>query len=129
MIKSTAIDFSDQQALKPCNRDLMILKDGLNPLHEACFRSKLEVAEALIKYGADVNGANKSKDTPLYFAAKKQTMPIISLLCGNGGIDMESLQRGWNVSEIYASISYNADPWDLIITNSSLECCVALKSL
>lgn len=48
---------------------LCIVCAGWSPLHEACNHGWLEVAELLLRAGADVNARGLDDDTPLHDAA------------------------------------------------------------
>jgi tankyrase len=53
---------------------------GLVPLHNACSYGHYEVAELLVKHGANVNAADLWKFTPLHEAAAKGKYEICKLL-------------------------------------------------
>ena len=53
---------------------------GLVPLHNACSYGHYEVAELLVKHGANVNAADLWKFTPLHEAAAKGKFEICKLL-------------------------------------------------
>ena len=57
---------------------------GLTPLSWAVFAGKVEIAEQLIKAGADVEGKNKDDTTPLHQAAFMGQSEIARILLQNG---------------------------------------------
>ena len=54
------------------------------PLHSACAISNYEIADALIRAGADVNAKQQSGVTPLHSAAHNGQMKLAKLLIDNG---------------------------------------------
>ena len=65
-------------------------QSGLTPLSWAMFVEKIEIAEQLIKAGADVNGKNRDGGTSLHEAAFMGRDRIARILLQNGA-DMEAL--------------------------------------
>ena len=63
---------------------------GLTPLAWASFAGKIEIAEQLIKAGADLNGKNRDGGTPLHEAAFMGRDRIARLLLRNGA-DMDAI--------------------------------------
>lgn len=59
-------------------------EEGYSPLQIACLNSHDDVAEFLIKNGADVNHSHKKGDTALHFAALGGSLPIVELLLASG---------------------------------------------
>ena len=58
---------------------------GSKPLHNACRKGCLEIAEILLENGADIDAIeNFSKLTPLHYAAGKQNTEITKLLLKTG---------------------------------------------
>ena len=51
--------------------------DGNHPIHYAALYSNIEILNILIRFGANVNIQNKYGDTPLHFAASRNTHPQI----------------------------------------------------
>ena len=59
--------------------------DGAMPLHTAAIENRKEVAELLIRAGANVNAKDTRNGwTPLHVAAVKAEMPLVELLIANG---------------------------------------------
>jgi ankyrin repeat protein len=56
----------------------------LQPLHWCAYAGHLEVAEMLVKYGANVNLQDASKATPLHLAATKGHTEMASFLLNKG---------------------------------------------
>ncbi|TGZ74094.1 hypothetical protein CRM22_001132, partial [Opisthorchis felineus] len=58
---------------------------GMSPLHQACFRGHVDVAEYLLQNGADVNSKDQKQGyTALMFAAITGNRPLIKLLLQRG---------------------------------------------
>jgi len=57
-----------------------LIRYGETPLHIACKKNYLEVAQALIIAGAELNIANKEGETPLEIAKKNNNHKIIQVL-------------------------------------------------
>ena len=62
-------------------------EDGWTPLHEACCLGDAEVAEALLRHGADAQARCKDGTTPLHKAARAGNEDIIRLLLQAGADD------------------------------------------
>jgi ankyrin repeat protein len=58
-------------------------KTGYMPLHVATMNKQEEVAELLIRYGADVNATDEIGNTPILYAAKNKDLKITKLLVTN----------------------------------------------
>lgn len=54
--------------------------DGNTPLHIAAFMGYTDIAELLLRYGANPNLRNKNGETPLDIAKKSNNRPLIDLL-------------------------------------------------
>ncbi|OQR82320.1 ankyrin repeat protein [Achlya hypogyna] len=59
-------------------------RDGTTPLHEAAKNGHLEVCQALISAGADMNARNKDGSTPLHKAAKNGHLDVVKELLAAG---------------------------------------------
>ena len=62
---------------------------GFTPLHICCrngWKGHKEIAEILIKAGADINARNKYGSTPLYLASRNNNIDIVKLLLANYAI-------------------------------------------
>ena len=57
---------------------------GLTPLHRAALRGELNIIEALLKAGADVNAQNDFQESPLHFACKRGHPMIIHAILERG---------------------------------------------
>ena len=65
---------------------------GCTPLHYGAFKNSPDVAQLLIKHGAEVDARSENGNTPLSFAASKKSCEVTQLLMGQGantnGIDL-----------------------------------------
>ncbi len=60
-------------------------EEGNTPLHLAAARGLVEIADILIRKGADVNAeSNRDKSTPLHWAAAEERIGVIRVLCDHG---------------------------------------------
>ena len=76
----------DLDAVKEClAEDVPInhqdVEMGNSALHLACANGHKEVVEFLLDAGADINSLNKSKNTPLHWAALLGRLEVVKLLC------------------------------------------------
>ena len=62
-------------------------EDGWTPLHEACCLGNAEIAEALLKHGADTQARCKDGTTPMHKAARAGNAAVIALLLQAGADD------------------------------------------
>ena len=62
-------------------------EDGWTPLHEACCLGSAEIAEALLRHGADAQARCKDGTTPLHKAARAGNAAVIALLLQAGADD------------------------------------------
>ena len=89
-----------------------------NPLHIAIKVNNKEIAELLIKYGADVNGKNNSYQSLLHLAAQYNRKEIAELLIKNGA-DVNA--RG-DISQtpLHTAALYNSkDVAEVLIANKA----------
>lgn len=66
----------------------------VTPLHSACAISNYEIAELLIKNGADVNARQMQGVTPLHSAAHNGQTKIVILLIDNGAAVNSKMDNG-----------------------------------
>ncbi|MEM2057160.1 MAG: ankyrin repeat domain-containing protein [Thermoproteota archaeon] len=59
-------------------------REGVTPLHCACWNGYLKIAELFISYGADVNVGNKQDETPLHCASLNGHLDIAEFLISHG---------------------------------------------
>ncbi|XP_076311293.1 uncharacterized protein LOC143225541 isoform X3 [Tachypleus tridentatus] len=57
---------------------------GYTPLHESCSRGNLEIASALVQYGADVSASAAGGIRPLHDAVENEYIEIVRLLLSHG---------------------------------------------
>ncbi|XP_076324293.1 uncharacterized protein LOC143232576 isoform X2 [Tachypleus tridentatus] len=57
---------------------------GYTPLHESCSRGNLEIASALVQYGADVSASAAGGIRPLHDAVENDHVEIVRLLLSHG---------------------------------------------
>lgn len=75
------------------------LEVGYNsPLHTACTRNSIEIAELLIKAGADVNARNQLGQTVLHIAARQRNVPLAKYLLSVGVDPTIRDTNGFNAS-------------------------------
>lgn len=66
------------------------------PFHHAVVLNKVDIAECLIKHGADINRAfdpTESSLTPLQYACKHELVDMVKMILGNGAIDVDNTAR------------------------------------
>lgn len=78
--------------------------EGQSPLHIAAGNGSYELAEALIKHGADVNISNKDKQTPLHWAAWNNQTALVDLLIKKGA-NISAPDRAGNTPLILATLA------------------------
>lgn len=61
-------------------------REGFTPLHWAVKRGKVEAAQALLQFGADVNAPDSDGDTPLILAAWKGRPGLVAVLLEHGAL-------------------------------------------
>lgn len=65
------------------------------PLHYACQNGYLQLAELLLRYGADPNMEDADMQTPLHFAARNNQLDCAALLIKHGAIVDAPDIAGW----------------------------------
>ncbi|OWZ01016.1 hypothetical protein PHMEG_00027674 [Phytophthora megakarya] len=55
-----------------------------SPLHYAAYQGHTSICRTLIKYGANINGTNKTGCTPVFFASQQGHVDVVNLLLENG---------------------------------------------
>ena len=66
--------------------------NGNRPLHSACLAGYMDIAEILIKHGADREIANIEGDRPIHLAVASENVEILKCLLDNG---TEMMSKGW----------------------------------
>lgn len=85
-----------------------IIHEMATPLTYAIWNQNTDVAEILIKLGADVHKTNKNDDTPLHTAALQHTADVIPILIQYGAdIDKANAQGATPLMEAINFESYN----------------------
>lgn len=120
---------AQNQKLKGLVSDLQLLQeenvrkvtsqalDDANPLHEAARHDRLDLAEALIRKGADVNAREKKADrefnsfeTPLTIAAAEGRYKMVELLLGKGAyVNAKNSNNFNNWSPLHEAAYYGYD--------------------
>ena len=73
---------------------------GWTPLHYACAKGQIEVAQFLVANGADVNSRSLNGTTPLMMAAQSGNEPLIKFLLDNGADIQLRNELGFSVIDI-----------------------------
>lgn len=68
-------------------------EDGYTPLHRACYNNHVDIANILLRYGADVNARTEYEWTPLHSAVKWSNAECAALLLQHGS-DVNALSQG-----------------------------------
>ena len=102
--------------------------NGNRPLHSVCLGGNREVAEILIKHGADKEIANIEGDAPIHLAAASENAEVLKCLLDNG---TEIMRKGWarNYALHVAAENPNIDVikellkrgFDISVKNDNLE--------
>ena len=114
----TAISRPDPDTLRYIlekNKDLVNNRDdgGWTPLHKMAFKQfygkndekYLEIAELLLKYGADINAVteNKFKSTPLHIAIENGNFKMVELLLKYDKLNINAIDsKGWTALHMIA---------------------------
>ena len=75
---------------------------GSTPLSNAALYGHKDIAEILIRRGADVNGTNRDGNTPLHVAAFLCRADIVKLLLEKGASPTKDNRRGESAIEVVA---------------------------
>ncbi|WP_082913106.1 ankyrin repeat domain-containing protein [Polynucleobacter wuianus] len=73
---------------------------GWTPLHYACAKGQLQVAQFLVSSGADVNSRSPNGTTPLMMAAQAGNEELIKFLLDNGADIRMRNSHGFSVIEV-----------------------------
>ena len=102
--------------------------NGNRPLHSACLSGNIEIANALLESGADMEIANIEGDRPIHLAAASDSVELLTCLLGHG-TDMTS--KGWegNSALHFAAENSNIEVmkellnrgFNVSLTNNNLE--------
>nr|CAB3267897.1 ZF(DHHC)-2 zinc finger protein [Phallusia mammillata] len=76
---------------------------GTTPLHQACLRGVLSIAEILLDRGADPNARSDHGETPVLYACRNGNVSLIHLLLTSGG-DVDATDKNGNGCMHYASL-------------------------
>lgn len=63
---------------------LFFVQNGYTPLHIAAKKNQMNIARALLEYGAETNVLSKQGVSPLHLAAQEGHAELASLLLGKG---------------------------------------------
>jgi ankyrin repeat protein len=88
---------------------------GQPVLHIAAREGNLEVVQALVAAGADIDKRNAFKETPIMLACLAGSMPIVSFLLSK---DAQINQPGWTPL-LYAATNGRTDLVKLLLDNSA----------
>uniref|UniRef100_A0A1B6ECU3 Histone-lysine N-methyltransferase n=2 Tax=Clastoptera arizonana TaxID=38151 RepID=A0A1B6ECU3_9HEMI len=86
-------------------------------LHWAALAGSVDISEALLNYGSDINSTNANADTPLHIAARQNVYECVLLLLARGArVDLHN-RAGFlpidccmvNPSETYTAIKLNVE--------------------
>lgn len=72
----------------------------VTPLHSACAISNFEIANLLIRNGADVNARQQQGVTPLHSAAYNGKIELVKLLIQNGADTSAEMENGKTTADI-----------------------------
>ena len=123
--KATDVDLSNKSGETPLmiasiNGDLPVVKAlvlqrkaqidhiGWTPLHYACARGHLEVAQFLISNGASIDSLSQGNTTPLMMAVQSGNEVLVKLLLDKGA-DLQ-LRNSQGLSAIDIAVIYEK-PW------------------
>lgn len=113
-----------KQVTDEIDRDPSLLgahsNDGWTPLHLAAFFGHLELTQALLDRGADVNArsTNSMKNTPLHAAAAGGHIELMRLLLTRGADANASQEGGWTALHSAAQ-SGNRDMVELLLAQGA----------
>lgn len=94
--------------------------DGWTPLHLAAFFGQLELANALLDAGADVNArsSNAMKNTPLHAAAAGGQLSLVERLLKRGADPNASQEGGWTALHSAAQAG-NREMVEVLLANGA----------
>ncbi|XP_064455866.1 uncharacterized protein LOC135366853 isoform X2 [Ornithodoros turicata] len=76
---------------------------GYTPLHESCSRGHLNIARALLQYGADANASSAGGVRPLHDAVENNHVEVVRLLLSYGADATISTYAGLNALKLARS--------------------------
>lgn len=86
---------------------MILFSIGWTPLHEACNHSHYNVAQILIKGGADVNAKAFEDITPLHDAALVGNLKLVKLLIEKGAEPLAKNRKGKTPCDMASAAVYS----------------------